>query len=239
MLPDRAPTLDGVWNGGCDGHFTASTEEGPGRIKPREWDEAVRTLGVQRAVSKSNETQEKILVEKVEEFAEELKGKTMTREQVKTMINTLLIPRIEYPLRDTPQTNSGGALVEKLEVKIRTVLKNAMGLVTGINTSYLYSDLGLGLASLRTRLDGDMFERLQRSLLEPTARKYWKEKMTTHEEREATHRQIVEDESAEELEMRMKRADEERGLVDEFRRRAKIAGLAHDVTHVMRMEYEK
>jgi len=52
MVPARSPTLHGVWKGGCDGSFTASTETGPGHLRPRGWDEEVRTLGVQqRAVS--------------------------------------------------------------------------------------------------------------------------------------------------------------------------------------------
>jgi len=60
------------------------------------------------------------------------------------------------------------------------VLKNAMGLVNGTSDAYLYSELGLGLDSLRRRLDGDMFERLQRALLKPTARTYWEDWNATH-----------------------------------------------------------
>jgi hypothetical protein len=123
MIPAQSPTLDGVWEGGCDGSFTASTEEGgAGRIRPREWDEAVRTLGVQRAVSESNSAQEKILMEVIEKFADDyLKGKRLGREQMKYLINTILIPKLEFPLRDSPQTNKGGALVIELEKKIRAV----------------------------------------------------------------------------------------------------------------------
>jgi hypothetical protein len=80
--------------------------------------------------------------------------------------------KVEFPLRDSPQTNEG-AFVNVLKVKIRTVLKNTIGLVDGTSNAYLYSKLGIELDSLRRRLDGDRSERLQRALLEPTAIPYW------------------------------------------------------------------
>jgi hypothetical protein len=40
---------------------------------------------------------------------------------MKYLINTVLIPKLEFPLRDSPQTNKGGALVIELEKKIRAV----------------------------------------------------------------------------------------------------------------------
>jgi len=52
-----------------------------------------------------------------EQFAESLKGKQLTREQTKPLINTVLVPKLEFPPRDAPQTNKGGALVTALEQK--------------------------------------------------------------------------------------------------------------------------
>jgi hypothetical protein len=99
------------------------------------------------------------------------------------------------------------------------------------------SELGLGMESLRTRLDGDLLERLQRALLKPEARTYWENKMSTHEEQEASHRKEVEGETEDEATTRMARAEAERELVEDSRRRAGMSGLAHDVAHIMRLEF--
>jgi hypothetical protein len=165
MVPAHSPTLDGKWEGGCDGNFIPSTEEGPGHLRPREWDEAVRTLGVQRAVSENNSKQEDLLMAEVGKFAETVKDKQVGREGLKTLINTVLIPKIEYPLRDAQQANKGGKLIDKLDVKLRTVLKNSLGAVGSISTAYMYSEVGFGLDQLRTRLDGHWLSRLHHALL--------------------------------------------------------------------------
>ena len=59
------------------------------------------------------------------------------------------------------------------------------------------------------------------------------------EAREATHRKLREGESEEEVAFRLTKAEAEKGLVEDSRRRAVTAGLAHDVAHVMRLEYGK
>ena len=82
-----------------------------------------------------------------------------------------------------------------------------------------------------------MSERLQRAFLKPTARTYWENWKATHEAREIPHRKTVKGESEEESTARLARAEAERGLVEESRRRAGTSGLAHDVAHIMRLEY--
>jgi len=80
------------------GNEGATDTSRPRPLSPREWDEAVRALGVQRAVSETSEAQEEILMEHVKNFAINLKGKTLGREQVKFLINTCLIPKLEFPV---------------------------------------------------------------------------------------------------------------------------------------------
>ena len=136
------------------------------------------------------------------------------REQAKTLVNMSLIPKLELPLRDAPQTNKG-ALVDALDVQVRTIIKSTIGPVGCISNAYLYSDLGIGMVSLRRRLHGDMFERLQRALLKPTARMYWENRKATNEAREISHRNTVDGDSEEESTMRLARAEAEMGLVED------------------------
>ena len=89
VTPDVCPTLDGEWTGGCDGTFEPRGG-GEGDIRPREWDEAVRTLGVWRAISGKNERQSEVLLEAVETVRARAVGAGLTISQVRYVVNAVL-----------------------------------------------------------------------------------------------------------------------------------------------------
>jgi len=104
------------------------------------------------------------------------------------------------------------------------------------SNAYLYSQLGIGIDSLRRRLDGDMCERLQCALLKPTARTYRENYIVTREAREISLRESAEGEPEEESTARLERAEVRRGRAEKAQQRAGTARLAHDVAHIMRLE---
>ena len=214
-VPTDGPTLEGEWVGGCDGHFNPAREgerRRAGEVAPKGWDEAVRTLGVWRAASGKVGAQRDVLLAAVEEVRNKLAGKHLTVAQAKYVVNAVLVPRLTYPLRDASLTGRKGKGVSEVDAKVRTVFREAVAAVSSLSNAILYADEkggGVGLASVRGRLDADVIGRLQRCLLEPRARGYWRG-----------------------------RSAQEGGEVDaEGARRARTAGLAHDVAHVMRLEY--
>ena len=221
VTPGRGPTMRGRWVGGCEGHFEAAgrvdgaamTEED--EIAPKAWDEAVRTLGVWRAVSGQSSKQAEVLQAAVEEIRHRMGGKHLTVAQVRYITNAVLVPRLTYPLRDAAMTGKRGKVVSRLDTEVRKTVRQGVGAVRSLSNAVIYAKpakadeaRGIGITNIRGRLDGDLLSRLHRCLLPSPAARFWE-----------------------------KEAELGGAAADEARRRVKVCSLPNDVAHVMRLEY--
>ena len=148
-----APTTEGHWEGGIAGKWIANRSPTT-NITIRQQHESIRYLGVHFSLNGSWKTQKEILETTLTTSLARLRQKDLPPEQLAYLINTIILPKLIYPL------NIISILTQDLAADITVKLDNIiakfailyLGYPPGINHKFLYTSQtkkGIGLDSIQ------------------------------------------------------------------------------------------
>ena len=149
-----APSLTGTWKGGLDGEWVSDTSN-PTPITIKQKHEPIRYLGVHFAMNGSWKHQTTIITEALDTCLARIRTKGLPPEQLAYLINTIIIPKLTFPLNaSTILTGTYKDLTTKLDKKIANFVIQYLGYPKSTNHAYMYVKTckwGLGLQSIQNQ----------------------------------------------------------------------------------------
>jgi len=138
----------GTWTGGLGGRWEPKDTDPVAFAAPSE---PIRYLGVHFALGGGWGGQVKILEEALATCLRRLTYRDLTRTQLAYVINAVILPKLSWPLAVSAITSSDRDLTSRLDMAVRTFIKEYMRLPPSYCTSAFYapaSSWGLGIHSL-------------------------------------------------------------------------------------------
>ena len=146
-----APSLAGAWRGGLDGEWVSDTSNST-PITIKQDHEPIRYLGVHFTMNGSWDHQTTIIKEALDTCLGRIRTKGLPPEQLAYLINTIIIPKLTFPLNaSTILTGTYKNLTTQLDKKIANFAIQYLGYPKSTNHAYLYVKTckwGLGLQSI-------------------------------------------------------------------------------------------
>jgi hypothetical protein len=136
----RSPTTEGVWTGGLDGKWTPEMNPST-RITIRQFDEAIRYLGVHFSMNGDWSHQVQILnTALVIECLCKIRRRNLPNKQLKYLMNTIILPKLTFPLNIISILTSEvhTVAIRKFDKIITDFTKAYSGLPTGLTHKFVY-----------------------------------------------------------------------------------------------------
>ena len=182
----QAPSIKGKWSGGMDGKWEPNTTDHK-YIAIKQIDEPIRYLGVHFAMNGSWDHQVKIIKESLNTSLLRIRTRGLPPEQLTYLINTIIIPKITFPLNASSiLTRHYKDLTSVLDKQIAHFVIEYLGYPKSTNHAYIFTKTkqwGLGLQSITDQATINTITNTAISLNDLDQTQYWAQLTKTEAQR--------------------------------------------------------